>query len=70
MKYKVVIKREPEVIRYDTYEEAETKMKELFQQYGYRPSKYYMATDKPQPSNDLPHYECDEQGNVIKLDLM
>lgn len=70
MEYKVVIQREPEVIYYDTFEEAEAKMKELFKQYGWCPSKYHMATDKGLHSNDLPHYECDKQGNVTKLDLM
>ena len=59
MGYKVCIQRTEE-INFETFEEAEEKMKELYAEYGNCPSKYSMVNDK-----HTERYDC-ENGKLIK----
>ncbi len=61
--YVVEIAREPERIKFETFEEAEAKMKELYGQYGMCPNKYRLL-DCSRP-NIRPQYICDREGNVV-----
>lgn len=70
MVYQVIIQREPEVITYNTFEEAEAKMKELYEKYGRDTHKYFMIK-KPKHSAfsiydplSETRYDCDENGNL------
>lgn len=66
MVYEVVIRREPEVITFDTFEEAEAKMKELYEEYGRDTNKYFMIKKDEWFDDPLSEtrYDCDENGNL------
>ena len=68
MAYEIIIQREPEKITCKSYEEAEQKMKALYDMYGERPSKYFMLEVKGggERNSKITRYDCDKNGNVVE----